>query len=75
MKVCTLIICQLLAGGGPRECDRAVPITYAELREVTTHAECAKQARRVWNGEIPIPAGLRLQRVEMMVPETQEAKR
>ena len=75
MKVCVWIICELLAGGGPRECDRSIPITYAEIRGVTTHAECAKEARRVWNGEIPIPAGLRLQRVEMMVPQVQEAKR
>lgn len=75
MKVCTLVICQLLAGGSPKECDRAIPPTIVEIPQITTYGACVEAARRVWRGEVPLPAGLRLQRIEMMLPEVREAKR
>jgi hypothetical protein len=76
MKVCVLIVCELLSGGLPRECDRAIPPTIVEVPQITTYRECVEAARRVWRGEVPLPAGLRLTRIDMMPPEpTQEAKR
>ena len=74
MKVCTLIICELLSGS-VRECDRAVPVTIVEVPAITRYADCVQAARRVWSGEVPLPAGLRLQRIEMMLPEVQEARK
>lgn len=74
MKICTLIICELLSGS-VRECDRTIPPTIVEIPQITTYGACVEAARRVWRGEVPLPAGLRLQKIEMMVPEVQEAKK
>ena len=73
MKVWGLIVCELLSGS-VRECDRAIPPTIVEVPQITTYRECVEAARRVWRGEVPLPAGLRLTRIDMMPPEpTQEA--
>lgn len=75
MKVCVMVICELLAGGGVKECDRAIPVTIVEVPAITRYADCVQAARRVWSGEVPLPAGLRLQKIEMMLPEVQEARK
>lgn len=76
MKVCVFLVCELLSGS-VRECDRAIPPTIVEIPQITTYGACVEAARRVWRGEVPLPAGLRLQRIDMMPPiehQTQEAK-
>lgn len=75
MKVCVLVVCELLAGGSPKECDRAVPVTIVEVPAITTYGACVEAARRVWRGEVPLPAGLRLTRIDMMPPQPQQEAR
>lgn len=74
MKVCVFLVCELLSGSA-RECDRAIPPTIVEIPQITTYGACVEAARRVWRGEVPLPAGLRLTRIDMMPPQPQQEAR
>ena len=76
--ICTLLICALVAGSAT-ECQRG-PGAYelVEIDRITTAAGCKQVADDIRSGALPLPAGLRFVRRDMMPPkqpETQETKR
>ena len=76
--ICTLLICALVAGSAT-ECQRG-PGAYelVDLPHITTAAGCKQVADDIRSGALPLPAGLRFVRRDMMPPkqpETQEKKR
>ena len=77
--ICVITICALLAGGGPMQCDMAPGSTMlVEIGRITTAAGCKQVADDIRSGALPLPAGLRFVRRDMMPPkqpETQDTKR
>lgn len=75
--ICTLLICALVAGSAT-ECQRG-PGAYelVDLPHITTAAGCKQVADDIRSGALPLPAGLRFVRRDMMPPREvkQEDKR
>lgn len=67
--ICVITICALLAGGGPMQCDMAPGSTMlVEIDRITTAAGCKAVADDIRSGALPLPAGLRFVRRDMMPP-------
>lgn len=66
--ICTLLICALVAGSAT-ECQRG-PGAYelVDLPHITTAAGCKQVADDIRSGALPLPAGLRFVRRDMMPP-------
>ncbi len=75
--ICAIVVCALLAGGGPRQCDPAPgSMTIVDRANVPADLQsCAAEFQRVRRDE-PLPAGLRLVRFDLVrKPDTQDARR
>lgn len=66
--ICTLLLCALVAGSAT-ECQRG-PGAYelVEIEQITTAAGCKRVADDIRSGALPLPAGLRYIRRDMMPP-------
>lgn len=73
--ICAIIICALLQGGGPRECDRSQPPQIVDLPHIKSWSDCRDVFRAAHQGEIPVPANLRLVRFEFYTRQTEVAAR
>ena len=68
--ICVLTICALLVGGGPAQCDLTPGLTtLVEIDRITTAAGCKAVADDIRSGALPLPAGLRFVRRDMMPPK------
>lgn len=69
--ICVIVMCALLSGGGPRQCEPDTMEAFY-LDEPQTRAEC----RDVFKA-LPyiLPANLRLVRFDWAKPQTQEARK
>jgi hypothetical protein len=68
--ICIVVICALLSGGGPRECEKD-SLEPFYLDEPRTRLEC----REVFYGlQAILPANLRLVRFDWAKPQTQTAE-
>jgi hypothetical protein len=69
MKVCALLLCALVPGH-PTECQRG-PGAYelVEIEAINTAAGCKRVADDIRSGALPLPAGLRLVRRDMLPPK------
>lgn len=73
--ICAVVICALLAGGGPRECSREPGSTTIVDREKVPPdlKSCAAEFQRI-RAEVPLPAGLRLVQFAIISKNTQTAE-
>jgi hypothetical protein len=73
MKVCAILICALVQGSAT-ECQRG-PGAYAivDLEHVRTATGCRQVEADIRSGALPLPAGLRLVRRDMLPPKEKQS--
>lgn len=69
MKICVLLVCALVDGSAT-ECQRGRgAYELVDFPHITTAAGCKRVADDIRSGALPLPAGLRLVRRDMMPPK------
>jgi hypothetical protein len=72
LPICYVVICQLLAGGGPKQCDQEIPFERHDLESVTTWQDCRTAFHSL---RFVLPTGLRLVSFDFTYAAPQVAKK
>ncbi len=72
LPICFVVICQLLAGAGPKQCDQTIPFERHDLKAVTTWQDCRAAFHAL---RFVLPTGLRLVSFDFTYSRPQSAAR